>query len=261
MPIYSRRIAAALAAVAALIALPVPAPAAAAPLQLEIVDRASGVVLNEHTLRSRRYVAGEPGREFELRLRNRTGGRLLAVTSVDGINVVDGRTASPDQAGYVLGPWQSVTIDGWRKSLDEVAAFYFTALQDSYAARTGRPRDVGVIGVAVFRERERAPQLAPAERRESCSDCAGDAAQPSSPSRASAEASMRSDRLGTGHGRRLDSQVEQVDFERASATPDTVLRVFYDSRRNLLARGVIPQPRREARRLPEPFPAGFVPDP
>ena len=36
--------------------------------------------------------------------------------------------------------------------LNEVAAFYFTQLPDSYAARTDRPDNVGVIGVAVFRE-------------------------------------------------------------------------------------------------------------
>ena len=57
-----------------------------------------------------------------------------------------------------------VEIDGWRKSMDEVAAFYFTALPDSYAARTGRPDNVGVIGVALFREE---PVFAPVLERES----------------------------------------------------------------------------------------------
>ena len=102
-----------------------------------------------------RHVAGEPGREYEIRLRNQGGGRVLAVTSVDGVNVITGRTASTLSSGYVLDPWNTVEIDGWRKSMDEVAAFYFTALPDSYAARTGRPDNVGVIGVALFREQAR----------------------------------------------------------------------------------------------------------
>lgn len=71
-----------------------------------------------------------------------------------------GETAAPSQSGYVLQPWQSTSIEGWRKSLDRVAAFRFTRLANSYAARTGRPDDVGVIGVAVFRELERDAPLA-----------------------------------------------------------------------------------------------------
>jgi len=75
------------------------------------------------------------------------------VTSVDGVNVISGATAAPSQSGYVLDPWGSVEIAGWRKSFDDVATFFFTDLGNSYAARTGRPDDVGVIGVAVFEEK------------------------------------------------------------------------------------------------------------
>jgi hypothetical protein len=159
-------------------------------------------------------------------------------------------------------------VDGWRKSMDEVAAFYFTALPDSYAARTGRPDDVGVIGVALFREAERAPYL----EQEATGRRVGPdaAAAPPSPTARSAEKSagaasdsaLYEDRLGTGHGRRLDSGARYTSFERASDEPDEVVRIYYDSRRHLVARGIIPRPdRRYAERQPEPFPAGFVPDP
>src|SRR5690606_13510398 len=100
-------------------------------------------------------------------------------------------------------------IAGWRKSMDRTAAFYFTALPDSYAARTGRPDNVGVIGVALFRESQpyrqppavaTAPQYrrgqaappapaAPAER----SEAYGDAAASSAP--------RAGEKIGTGHGR------------------------------------------------------------
>ena len=99
------------------------------------------------------WVVGTPGREYSVRIRSINGGRLLAVTSVDGVNVISGETASPAQSGYVLDPYSSLDIAGWRKNLARTAAFYFTELPDSYAARTGRPDHVGVIGVAVFRER------------------------------------------------------------------------------------------------------------
>src|SRR4030095_14544434 len=70
------------------------------------------------------------------------------------VSVITAETCAQEQRGYVLGRWDSLRSEGWRKSLDEVATFYFTKLADSYAARTGRPHDVGVIGVALFRERQ-----------------------------------------------------------------------------------------------------------
>src|SRR5262245_57212978 len=121
---------------------------------LEVYDRTAGQTLPIYEHEGRLYVAGEPRHQYELRVRNSSGGRVLAVASVDGVNVITGQTAAQEQSGYVLGRWDSVRIEGWRKSLDEVATFYFTRLADSYAARTGRPNDVGVIGVALFRERQ-----------------------------------------------------------------------------------------------------------
>src|SRR5262249_36390281 len=125
---------------------------AAALVDVTVVNRASGESLAVYTHRGRIYIPGAPGAKYSLRITNKTGERVLAVTSVDGINVITGETANPGQSGYVLDPWGSVEISGWRKSMSEVAAFVFTPLRDSYAARTDRPGNVGVIGVAVFRE-------------------------------------------------------------------------------------------------------------
>jgi hypothetical protein len=264
---------------------------ASAQVDVELHDRTSGGTLPVHWSEGRRYVVGEPGHEYGIRLRNRSGERVLAVVSVDGVNVVSGETAAPLQAGYVLEPWLETTITGWRKSLDRVAAFYFTSLPDAYATRTGRPDNVGVIGVAVFRERvptvdlagPAAPHAEAAPRRleapaplagataaapPPAADSAGRAdAVGSAKSREQAERRARAavdaapaERLGTGHGRRLDSRVTYTAFERASDTPASVLAFHYDSRRNLVALGVLP-PERHARRLPTPFPGAFVPDP
>src|SRR6185295_3711521 len=195
----------------------------------------------------------------EIRLRNPGDGRMLAVTSVDGINVITGKSAATLGSGYVLDPGCLVAIDGWRKSMEQVAAFYFTALPDSYAARTGRPDNVGVIGVALFRERVRVMELERDERASSATP-APSAAQRDSGT--NSELKSREDRLGTGHGRRLDSGAVYTEFERASDEPDEVIRIYYDSRKNLVARGIIPRPKyRVAERLPDPFPNGFVPDP
>src|SRR5262245_14138106 len=72
------------------------------------------------------WVAGTPGNEYAIRVRNRSACDLLAVVSVDGVNVVSGQTASPEQSGYVIPAYGSVEIKGWRKSLQRVASFYFT---------------------------------------------------------------------------------------------------------------------------------------
>ncbi len=125
--------------------------------RVEIYDRTRGAVLPIYPSAGRNWIEGVPGHEYAVRIRNRSGARILVVTSVDGVNVITGDTAAPSQSGYVLEPYGMVEIAGWRKSMSRTAAFYFTDLGDSYAARTGRPNDVGVIGVAVFRERATPP--------------------------------------------------------------------------------------------------------
>lgn len=241
-------------------------PTANAPLDVEVFDRHSGALLPMYRHRGELYVAGEPGHEYEIRLRNRGGGRVLAVTSVDGVNVLSGRTAAADQRGYVLDGWSSASIDGWRKSLNEVAAFYFTRLKDSYAARTGRPDHVGVIGVAMFREREIEPPYAESMARERAAPASSAAAGAADSSNAQdyrdqAASARRESRLGTGHGERRDSRVTETAFERASDRPDAIVKIFYDSRSRLLAQGILRAPH-VAQQKPSPFPdGGFVPDP
>ncbi len=240
---------------------------------LEVYDRTAACTLPIYEHEGRLYVAGEPRHQYELRIRNSSTARLLAVTSVDGVNVITGETAAQEQSGYVLDRWDSVRVEGWRKSLDEVATFYFTRLKDSYAARTGRPNDVGVIGVALFRERQRhygpyledraaASPVAPeasaraADEVERERDASGAKAQRRDESKSEAK-------LGTGHGHREASPAQYVNFRRASSTPDETIVIYYDSRRNLVAQGVVPQPQNPwfADRRPDPFPNGFVPDP
>ena len=110
---------------------------------INVVDRTTGQVLPVYTHQGRHYVAGRPGARYAVRVHNKAGGRVMTVLSVDGINVVSGETAGIEQNGYVLSSWQRHDVAGWRKSQAQVAAFEFTALPNSYAARTGRPDNVG----------------------------------------------------------------------------------------------------------------------
>ena len=140
----------------------------------------------------------------------------------------------------------------------------FTDLPDSYAARTGRPDNVGVIGIAVFRERQvrpvysplPAPPIASGRAREQAS------AKAAAPAADSAMAEAAPQRLGTGHGQREWAPVGQTDFVRATRSPQQLSQLRYDDADTLVAIGVLPRwhpP--HARSAPRAFPNGFVQDP
>ena len=257
-------------------------PSSAQPLvNVDVIDRDTGEWLPEYHHRGQDWVPGAPGHRYSVRLTNTTGERVLVVLSVDGVNAISGETAGTGQAGYVLGPWQSTEVAGWRKSLQDVAQFYFTDLPDSYAARTGRPDNVGVIGVAVFRERgyarayEPAPMPQDDDRYGSRYGGRDEAARaksaaPAAPAadaaaRAGGYAAEREQSLGTGHGEREWSPVNRTEFVRASRTPAQLSQVRYDEARALVAMGIMPRPydRWERRRHdgPDAFPGGFAADP
>jgi len=279
-------------------------------VDLKVVDRETGRDLPLWRHNGRLFVAGEQGDRYSLRVTNHTGGRVLAVLSVDGVNIITGETAGYDQRGYVLPPYGAYDLTGWRKSTTEVAAFAFTALPNSYAALTGRPGDVGVIGMAVFKERPRLAvtplDVTPAQperrsevgrqpsgktgpdtvvvpgsriqRRDAAAPPADTAPPPplalppvekpiarapapnASAGRAPPE--PRDAKLGTAHGALERSVMNVVSFVRATAYPQLIRQIEYDSRANLVRAGVI---------APPPFPdypphafpvePGFVPDP
>jgi hypothetical protein len=257
-------------------------------VDLQVVDRDTGQPLRTWRHDGRLFVAGQPGARYALRVTNHSGGRVLVVMSVDGVNIITGQTAGYGQTGYVFSPYQSFDIAGWRKSESEIAAFNFAPLPQSYAARTGRPGDVGVIGVAAFRERVVPPPPAPAAepiaeakpgRRSGADNSLSEivvtgslipspnaapapaARAAPAPADAVVAAQRRDEKLGTAHGAREWSVSTTVAFERATPYPQLIRRIEYDTYDNLVAGGVIPSPSDPGRR-PRPFPSnGYVPDP
>jgi hypothetical protein len=126
--------------------------AAGGALTVSVVDN-SGDPLEAVHLGDRTYVIGSVGKRYSIVLTNHTGRRVEAVATVDGLDVINGRAGSMQNRGYVVMPFATLTIDGFRQSQDSVAAFRFARVGDSYAAQVGKPRNVGVIGVAFFAER------------------------------------------------------------------------------------------------------------
>jgi hypothetical protein len=248
---------------------------------VQILDRDSGTVLPTYRYHGEYWVAGRPGARYAILIQNHRGERLLAVTAVDGINVITGETGAWGQGGYVFDAGESYEIAGWRKSNAEIAAFNFTAAGQSYAERTGRPVNIGVIGVALFLERPvpKIESYAPSFG-EASKDSAARAAQgglsksePASPSASFSAPEARADiqapsnapaqKLGTGHGAREASYVQTTRFDRLSSTPNEIIKIRYDSFENLVAMGVV-RSRPAPLPGPNPFPDSwrkFVPDP
>lgn len=241
-------------------------PAFARPtVEMDVVDRDSGQWLPEYRHRGDTWIAGAPGHRYAVRLTNNSGERVLVVLSIDGVNAVTGQDAHPAQAGYVLAPWQSTEVAGWRKSLEDVAQFVFTDLPDSYAARTGRPDNVGVIGIAVFREARPVVYEMPAPPPIAGARREARAAAPSAPAAAAESAAsdaVAQQRIGTGHGQREWSPVGRTEFVRASRHPSQVSELRYDDIDRLAALGIVPRHGpRYGYDAPRAFPGGFVPDP
>ena len=266
-------------ALACLAVLSQPTHAAGRLAEVFVIDRESGARLPTYYHRGEYWVAGRPGARYAIELRNALHERLLLVTSVDGINVLTGDAARWDQSGYVLRGDEAYQVTGWRKSQAEVAAFEFAAAPDSYAARTGRPANIGVIGIAVFRERRADPVphpfsgvVAPPSptARENIAEAhargdadVNEAAATPAPAADAALQAAPVAKLGTGHGAREQSYVEFTDFVRQASQPNEIVRIRYDSRENLVALGIIPGA--AVAGGPDPFPGSpslhFVPDP
>jgi hypothetical protein len=123
-------------------------------VQLKVDGRAAPLYLSPRG-DARRYFEAFAGRNYAVVLRNNTGQRLGVLIAVDGLNVVSGLRSqlSPSEQMYVLGPWETTTIRGWRTSLDDVQRFVFVDEKRSYAERTGQANgDMGWIRVLSFRE-------------------------------------------------------------------------------------------------------------
>jgi len=222
---------------------------------MELLDE-SGQLLPTFEHEGRSFVLGAQGQRYLVRIHNYSGRRIEVVGSVDGRDVIDGQSANWDKRGYIVAPYQDVTIDGFRLNEQSVAAFRFSTVSRSYAAQMGDAREVGVIGVAVFGERLpppivfRPPPPHPYAHEPSNAGAgtAGDPA-PAPPSSAadvpSAQApqqrSFKSEErpgLGTEFGEEHTSQVYTTRFDRASSRPEAMMRVNYNDRQGLIAMGI-----------------------
>ncbi len=207
----------------------------------------------------KQYLEARKGENYSLLIRNHLSERIGVVVAVDGRNIITGRKSflSSSEMMYIVQPYGQARLDGWRTSDEKVNRFYFTSSAESYSVRTFSDTSaMGVIAVAVFREKQRPVVLYEHERS------LGKAQGAPAPSAARSETKRAAkDEAGTGFGNEHYSPVVKVEFEPESIPVEKFL-VKYEWRNELCKMGII-QCRPEARnRLWDrdeyaPYPPGY----
>jgi hypothetical protein len=230
----------------------------------------NGKPLKEYMHEGKVYIEGRKDTKFSLRFRNNSSERKLFIPSIDGLSVMNGKDASYNSSGYIVRPYSTVTIDGWRKSDSEVAEFYFSTPRDSYGSRKGKGINLGVIGCAVFSEKLHLPvaniwpfttytiptpgistsnpewQYMSLSSQSTCSiDQNGKVTMENDPKvralYANSEGTVKNVNygtdLGTGWGDDRKSEVVSVDFDR-EASPSVIFSMLYNTREQLEKLGI-----------------------
>jgi len=198
--------------------------------------------------------------EYSVRLRNHSSRRVAVALSVDGLNVIDAKTTSARRATkWILGPYQTITLDGWQTGSSTARRFFFTTEDRSYGAWLGKTTHLGVISAAFFREKRPDPapiyrprgefdEDSPPEKKLSqhqSSKRRDSGAEPprseSSGSRAPVEQEASEDLAATGIGREIRHSVRRVSFD-SEASPAAVMELRYEYRDALVRLGVLSRP-------------------
>ncbi len=223
---------------------PVQLPPPVPPFSMEVL--VDGRALPVYPSGGTDFIEARKGRDYEVRLVNRTGERVAVALAVDGLNSIDARhTSSRDARKWILAPYQTVTLSGWQTGMDTARRFTFTSEANSYGAWLGRTRDLGVITAAFFREARRRDEI---DAAPSAPEPFSRSAQENAPSadalkeRASGEAksALKKDELAaTGIGREIEHRVVQVDFDEEDL-PTSVVSLRYEYHDALVRLGVLP---------------------
>lgn len=176
------------------------------------------------------WIQGVREQEFALYVQNATNNRVLAVVSVDGLSVMDGKPANYNSGGYILSEGSHILIPGWRLDNNSVARFEFGVSAEGYATLMNQsPRNIGVIACAFFAE---APTVTGIDHA-MLSDSSGTSKSSTRPG-----VETTTDNIAVKFGEKAAHQVVVGSFERASDKPEALLSVRYDTVDGLRARGI-----------------------
>ena len=208
------------------------------------------------------HLEAQQGEVYSIVVRNNTPERIGVAIAVDGRNIIDGKRSNlgRKEALYVINGWDSASYAGWRTGKDEVHRFYFTDVRDSYTARTFSDTSaLGVITVAVFREKERPGDLR--LQRRSNDQATATAPRSGAATRGEKRAAMTEEEAATGFGDAHYSPVKTVQFEPEDRPLQKTL-IRYAWRETLCRNGIVNCGQEQKNRLWDnegyaPYPPGF----
>lgn len=220
------------------------------------------------------FIEGRPGSEFEIEISNQTNARYMAILSVDGLSVTDGKPAGEHSPGYLLEPYASLRIPGWTLNQDQVAKFVFANRKESYAnSSSGSDVNCGVIGVMLFDEK--IPQFINTAHTISgaTANSIGGMGSYSTPRsltdhvprtkgigapQVTLSAAQSTQNMGTAFGNAAEFSTCQVEFKTNKMVETLV--IYYDDAKGLKARGIVlVSPNRlHYQTAPNPFPASSL---
>lgn len=219
---------------AALIAIPAHAAVQGSYSVEVLVD---GTPLREYDARGTTYVEAREGCEYSVRLRNHTPRRVAVALSIDGLNSIDAKTTTAGGASkWILGPYDSITLDGWQTSKTAARRFFFTTEERSYGSWLGKTDNFGIISAVFFREKRPRPiSYSRSKERKGRRD------SPAEPEAQGRDALAPSDDYAaTGIGTKIDHNVRRIRFE-SEKHPAAVLGIRYEYRDALVRLGVLPR--------------------
>jgi hypothetical protein len=207
----------------------------------------------------KKYLEAKKGENYRIVIRNNTPERIGVVIAVDGRNIISGGRSDlkNSETMYIVGPFEHARYEGWRTTDSEVHRFYFTEPTDSYAVRTFADSSaMGVIAVAVFREKVR-PQALLEQKREEAVPAAPSSSEP----QRSKGKALADESAGTGFGNSQYSPVVRVEFEPEPAPSQKTL-VKYEWRETLCRKGLLQCGKDRKNRLWDqegyaPYPPGY----
>lgn len=209
---------------------------------------------DEYLHKGKIWIEGRENSNYVIDLINHHWQRVMAIVSVDGVGVVDGKPASFESRGYIVLPNQTVSIPGWLVDHNTAAQFVFSKQQDSYAQQVDQSGNQGVIGVAWFSEKPAVAHTLASRSSQPWGQFAkGMVGSLNASNQILASGLQPEISLGTGFGESQTFATVTQEFQRASKTPDHVSLIYYDSATNLMRRG-IKLKERSTRSGPEAFP-------
>ncbi len=207
----------------------------------------------------KKYLEARRGENYGIVIRNMTPDRIGAVIAVDGRNIISGKKSDLKNSEdmYIVNGYEHGKYDGWRTAGDKVHKFYFTDTADSYTMRTfSDSTAMGVIAVAIYREKEQPKLLYEQKRR------GNTPSTPSAGSSAKGKAGGAKDEsAGTGFGDEQYSPVTRVAFE-PDLMPAQKTLVKYEWREVLCRKGILNCRQEPENRLWDedeyaPYPPGY----